>query len=94
MTDLTKTTLKSPIIVTLVGGSIGITVSVLTAYFGLLKKIESLDKKVDIYITQNVSKLDGIENLKQQTAINTLTIKTITEFIKPENIDFKRYERK
>lgn len=94
--DVTDLTFKAPIVVAIVFGAISMTISIIGAYFAIGNRFTRLESKFDIFIAGHIANKEIIINemasIKEQVNNNTFAIKTMAEFIKPENIELKKYK--
>ena len=97
MTDATKLTFKSPLVVSIIFAAVLGTTTVLTAHFNTNNKIDKLSAKFDVYIASNISDKVIMEyrvnDLSAQVNVNTISIKTIADFIEPKRIEIKSRRR-
>ena len=93
MPDVTKITFETKLVASIVIGAVMMTASVLTAWFGMSNKIDRLAYKIELKNTVFEMRLANVESIVPQVNINTMTIKTITDFIEPKRIEIKSRRR-
>lgn len=61
------------------------------------KQYQEIKEVLSVYVANNEKDKEmltyKIGELRNQVDVNTLTIKTITEFVKPEDVRRRRYEK-
>ncbi len=91
MGDVTKITFETKIVVSIVAGAIMMTTTVLTAWFSMKGQISDLRADIKLKNTVLEIRMAAVESIVPQVNINTLTLKTIADFIEPKKIQLKKY---
>lgn len=96
MAEAEKLTFKSPVVAS-------IAMAVITGcsvYFGLKSEITEIKTQLNVYIASNISdktianyRFDKLDKVAEQVEINTLSIKTIADFIEPKRIELTNRRR-
>lgn len=90
MADATKLTFEVKVAASLIVGAIVATTTVVTVLNNIKGEIKDL--RADIKLNQTVTdiRLKVVEAIVPQVNINTLTIKTIADFIEPKKIEITK----
>lgn len=93
MADVTKLTFETKLVASIVIGSVMMTTTVLTSHFSTKAQIDQLRSDIKLNQTVTDMRLKVVEAIVPQVNINTLTIKTIADFIEPKRIEIKSRRR-
>lgn len=90
MADVTKLTFETKLVASIVIGAVMMTTTVLTSHFSTKAQIEQLRSDIKLNQTVTNMRLETVEALKPQVDLNTMTIKTIADFIEPKRVEITK----